>query len=232
MHPESRLVSDTQNPGAGVSVPLTSSLTRPSTRVTVVAAALSATIAALALLGWLMPARVLAGFHPRFIPMAPSTAIAFVLLGGAVLAFSAAPARARLRIGVLGVAVIVLLAAILELVQTLGGWRPTIDTWLVPHPTLLGSVPVGRMSPLTAGSFVVATASVAALIAAPRRSPLADLGGLLASGLAVMSAVLLLGYVYGTPLLYGGTMVPVALPTALAFAALSTSLMALAGAEH
>jgi signal transduction histidine kinase/CheY-like chemotaxis protein len=204
-------------------------LTRQSRRLAVIAAALSASLALLALLGWLTAAKVLAGFHPRFIPMAPSTAIAFLLLGGAVLAFAAAPERARLRHGVVGAGVIVLLVASVELVQWLGGWRPTIDAWLVPHPALLGSVPVGRMSPLTAASFAVASASLLTLVAIPGRSRLGDLGGLLACVLVVVSAVLLLGYVYGTPLLYGGTVVPVALPTALAFVALSTSLLALAG---
>ncbi|MDP1690005.1 MAG: PAS domain S-box protein, partial [bacterium] len=48
-----------------------------------------------------------------------------------------------------------------------------------------------------------------------RNAPTA--AGLLAAGATGINAVVLIGYAFGAPLLYGGTIIPTALPTAIAF---------------
>ncbi len=47
----------------------------------------------------------------------------------------------------------------------------------------------------------------------------------------ILSALLTLGYLYGAPLFYGGTTIPVALPSALSFWFLSLALLEMAGPE-
>jgi len=75
---------------------------------------------------------------------------------------------------------------------------------------MFGSAPTGRMSPITASLFLQAGLSLSLL-------PFARTARL-ASGPAVAftstGLVVVLGYLYGTPLLYGGWIIPVALFTA------------------
>lgn len=198
-------------------------------RVALACATTAAGLGALAILGWLTPARILSSFGPAFIPMAPSTALGFLLLGGATVCYAAAQSRALATRGAAAAALAVSGLAAVQLAQYLGGWPSTADVLLVPHPARFGLVPVGRMSPLTAIAFLLGGTGLLAVLAGRRRSDLGDLGGCLASLLTMLSVVVILGYSYGTPLLYGGMVVPMALTTALGFAALSVGLIALAG---
>ena len=192
-------------------------------------AAIAAGLAALAILGWLTPARALSSFGSAFIPMAPSTAVCFLLLAGATAAYAAVPKRALATRAAAAAAWVVSGLALVQLAQALGGGPSTADTLLVPRPARFGQVLVGRMSPLTAIAFLLAGGALLAVAGGRRRPALGDLGGWLASLLAALGGVVLLGYGYGTPLLYGGTVVPMALTTALAFGALAVALLSLAG---
>ena len=198
-------------------------------RAALACAAMAAGLAALAILGWLTPARVLSSFGPSFIPMAPSTAVLFLLLAGATAMQAAAPHRALAARAAAAAAWVVSGLALVQLVQALGGEPSTADMLLVPRPARFGQVLVGRMSPLTAIAFLLAGGALLAVPGGRRRPALGDLGGWLASLLATLSVVVLLGYVYGTPLLYGGPVVPMALTTALAFAALAGGVVCVAG---
>src|SRR5207249_4319465 len=79
------------------------------------------------------------------------------------------------------------------------------------------------MAPRTAAEFLMS--SVAILLLGRRAV------GALAVGVAGVATVVMLGYLSGTPLLYGATIIPVALPTALAFLCVSMALIAVAGPE-
>src|SRR3990172_6115290 len=197
-------------------------------RVALACAAMSAGLAALAILGWVTHATTLSSFGPAFIPMAPSTAVCFLLLAGAPAAYAAVPQRAFAPRAAAAAAWVVSALALVQLAQALGGGPSTADTLLVPRPARFGQVLVGRMSPLTAIAFLLAGGALLAVAGGRRRPALGDLGGWLASLLAVLGVVVLLGYGYGTPLLYGGPGVPMALTTALAFGALSLALLCLA----
>jgi signal transduction histidine kinase/CheY-like chemotaxis protein len=198
-------------------------------RVALVGAATAAGLGALAILGWLTPARILSSFGPAFIPMAPSTALGFLVLGGATACHAAARSRAFATGSAAAAALAVSGVAAVQLAQYLSGSPSTADVLLVPHPARFGTVFAGRMSPLTAIAFLLGGAALLGTLGGRRRPVLGDLGGWLASLLALLSVVVILGYSYGTPLLYGGTVVPMALTTALGFAALSAGLIAGAG---
>ncbi len=198
-------------------------------RVGLACTAASTAFGLFAILGWETPARRLASIEADFIPMAPSTALAFVLLGAAALAHAGRPSSGAVTRWVAASACAVSGLAVIQIVQYLGGWTSTIDALLVPHPTHLALVPTGRMSPLTAGALLLGGTSVLAVLAGRRRPALNDVAGFLNALMMVLSLVVILGYSYGTPLLYGGTDIPMALTSALAFAALAVGLMALAG---
>jgi diguanylate cyclase (GGDEF)-like protein/PAS domain S-box-containing protein len=74
------------------------------------------------------------------------------------------------------------------------------------------------MSPMTATALLAASSAVLFLVFSygGRRS-LKHVGTSLAMAVGLAGFIVLLGYLYGTPLLYGGSIIPVALPTGIAF---------------
>ena len=114
----------------------------------------------------------------------------------------------------------------------LGGLSPRLEALLVPDPEHFGSVPTARMSPVTAFAFLSAGLSLFLVGSGRGRRAPGDVGGGLALLVSLLGLPLLLGYAHGTPLLYTASVIPMALPTALAFGCLGTGLITLAGADR
>ncbi len=183
---------------------------------------LIASLGLLTIVGWVARVEVLASLRRDYIPMAPSTAAAFASLGVAMIL------RDRGRAGrclALGLVAVVALFAGAKLLEFLLGTSFGIDEFLVAEPEAFGAVSKGRMSPITASNFLLC--SLAFFFGAFPRT-VAAAGAPAAAALGV-SGVVLLGYLHGTPILYGGTIIPVALPTAMAFLFTSLSLLAQSG---
>jgi signal transduction histidine kinase len=176
------------------------------------------------ILGWLIGLESLASLRAYYIPMAPSTAAAFTLLSFAAVSYDRTD-RLRKAAGIC--AACVGLLATSKLLETATGHSFGIDEFFVSHPGHFGLVIKGRMAPLTALSFLF-TASALLCLFHPR---LRLAAGAMAAVVTVVSVVVLLGYLHGTPFLYGGSIIPVALSTAVAFFFLSCALIAAAGPE-
>lgn len=186
--------------------------------------AVTAGIGIITLLGWMANWLVLARIEPRYIPMAPNTALLFFLLGSALLITVLLPSGHKIRYSLPIIAWFSFTLSGVTLVGFLFGVDIGIDKLLFRTTEMLGAVPVGYMSPITAFCFILAGA---ALFLFWRR--LLRVSAILGSFITVIAAVILLGYFYGAPLLYGGTVIPVALPTALAFVMLGVGIVARAG---
>ncbi len=199
-------------------------------RAALVCSAVTAALGILGILGWVSRLHVLAGVRVDYIPIAPSTAVAFILLAGALFLRARAPSRRFGKVGGMAAALLVSLLSFLILLDFVPGVHLEIEKFLLREPGTFGAVRTGRMSPITAANFLLA--ALAMLLLAPaRRAPAGGAAGL-ASIVVAVSLVVLLGYVYGTPLLYGGKIIPVALPTAIAFLFLGLGLIAAAGPDH
>ena len=173
-----------------------------------------AAIGVVGLAGWAVGALAFAGAAAAWIPAAPSTLAAFVLLGAALPLSTAARGRRAVR-GAQWLAVPVVVVATGVLLRVGAG-----------SAAVHGAIPLGRMSPLTATAL--ALAAVAVLLR--RRAPdtvTAPIRGACAVGALAIGVVTGLGYVHGVPLLYGGLVIPVAFPTALGLALLGLGLLAL-----
>lgn len=188
-----------------------------SPRVPEICAVIVAGIALLALFGWVSGARFLAGQLGTYIPMAPSTALTFLLLSGALISVVHLPQfRLRQFFGLTAVG-IVLLIALFVLVQIIFGFNSGVEQVLSRTNELLGSTPVGRMSPLSAIAFLLEGAALLILLLGERWRNAPTAVALLAASATAINIVVLIGYTFGAPLLYGGTSIPVALPAAIAF---------------
>ena len=179
-------------------------------------------LGALTLIGWTTGMEALASIRRNYIPMAPSTALAFAILGGTLLAKNPKGVwRIMSHVLLAGVA----LVAAGKLYEFFAGGSLGIEEMLVADPAMFGTVRKGRMSPITAFNFLLVCYAVIAL----RSATLRGWAGPAATVTMAISFVVVLGYMHGTPLLYGGDIIPVALPTALAFFLVSISVIVAAG---
>ncbi len=190
-----------------------------------------ATIGLLALAGWLTQRRTLAGIRSQFIPMAPNTAISFVLMG---LALAALPGtmngRGRGRCAGALTAIVALLAG-LRLVEFVLPLALNVDAWFFRAPVeRLGLAPVGKMALFTALTLEVASMACL-MLACSGRSFARDCGGVGGVAVATSGAIFVLGYAYAAPLLYGGPLIPMALNTAVSFLLLGAGLIGAAGPD-
>ncbi len=195
-------------------------------RIGLACTALTAIVSGVALAGWLTKYLALASVGSEFIPMAPSTAICFLLLSFPLTLLFFPSVRPSARICArLCVGAVSLLCSIL-LISFIQGTRPELERLLSRREEYVGLAPIGFMSPITAASFIAACA-VFVLHAGFRQAAAYTAAVVAATGL-----VLLLGYLYGTPMLYGGTVIPVALSTAFAIVALGMGLLASCGNDR
>jgi signal transduction histidine kinase len=191
-------------------------------RISIVCCLVAALIGGVTILGWLTGMEALASLRARYIPMAPSTALSFALLGFAIITRSHA---GWLRTASVVCTGFVALVATAKLFEFVAGFSLGFDQLFVADPASFGMVRKGRMAPMTAFTFLLATSALYSVTHAKLRR----FAGILATVVTSLSVIILLGYLHGTPFLYGGSIIPVALPTAVAFFFLGCSLMAAAG---
>ncbi|MCY2995081.1 MAG: GAF domain-containing protein, partial [Planctomycetota bacterium] len=183
----------------------------------------------LTLLGWVFGWLRLASFGANRIPMAPSTAVLFLLYGAAICLRARTPLSRRAQGFSAALAGLVALVALL--LFTLG--------WLHIHwagerlglnvTGTVGGAPIGHMSLATAFCFLLAGVSFLASLSPSATRPWRVGLALVSAGvLLATSFIFLLAYSLGTPLLYGSTFIPPALNTILAFSTLGLALLALA----
>jgi serine phosphatase RsbU (regulator of sigma subunit) len=193
--------------------------------IPLICATLTIALGLLTFIGWISGLPLLASVRATYIPMAPSTAFCFSLIGIGLIVHLL---RAALRWLPRAFASLVLAMACAKLVEVFGGFHFGIDAWFVRNPELFGAVPTGRMAPITALNFVfIATG----LLALTGNQP-AKFAGPLGALATVIGAVVLVGYWYGTPLLYGGHTIPVAFSTACGFFLSGIGIMMTAGAAE
>jgi signal transduction histidine kinase len=181
--------------------------------------------------GWIWAKPGLMALRASYIPMAPNTALGFVVLGAGLVVV---PNRNRLvrRLAGAGALGVVLISA-LRLVEYAAGMSLAVDSWFMRSTgeTFQG-VPLGRMSLFTAIAFQAASVALVNLAwgrpanAAERH--VAGAGGTIAGSIGLVFA---LGYLFSpnAPLLYGSASIPMALNTAIAFVTLGAGLVTAGG---
>ncbi len=194
--------------------------------------AAAAGVAALVLVSWLTGRWQMGTLGREYLPMAPSTALLLLCLAVPALLRLRRPGSAVAnrfgRVAGVGVLTISLLLG----AQFIAGFDLPMERWLTRVPATVGQVPVGRMSLLTAVLFLLA--SPACLLGLPPCTRLRwprQAAAMLALAALCISLGVVLSYALHEPLLYGGTVVPMAALTAVAFAVLSLGLLLAAGEE-
>ena len=185
----------------------------------------------LVLLSWASGRWQLGTMGDQYIPMAPSTAISLLGLAAAAWLGQSRPASvATNRIG-RTVALAVLAMSLVVWARFLFGIElPLVSAVRATEP--VGPIPVGRMSPLTALAFLLASLGLLAQPAAGAgRKALRQTVAILAVLLLFLSTGVTLSYVLKAPLFYGGTVIPMAALTAAGFTLLGLGLLMRTGGD-
>ncbi len=193
------------------------------------AGGVTASLGLLALIGWMQGMPRLAALGPRLIPMPPSTAVLFLLFGFAIGLRARPPLGRRvIRLSAMAGGLIAVVASGL-FVLAARNIHSDLEHLGFSITATMDGVPIGHMSPVSALCFLLASLSyllsLAPLTARSWRAWAALSGAVLVLG---VSFVFLLSYCFGTPLLYGGALIPPALSTILAFTVLGLALLRLA----
>lgn len=182
--------------------------------------------------GWSVGNLVMAGAYDDKIPMAPNTAIKFILFGTCLAVWAWRPFdRSVIWLSRI-VAVLIATFSLFTLIQFLTTADWGIDTFLFQSAQRVSQIKVGYTSSMTAIAFLAAAASfLAMLLSDDGKNLQKNITSLLSAAVALLGLVVTIGYLYGSPLLYGGTVVPMASTTAIAFISLSTGLILATGKD-
>jgi len=198
-------------------------------RISQICCGMTIGMGALTFVGWLSGLRVLASIRPDYIPMAPNTAAVFILLGIAVLVLTFRHLSRFSRWFSSLFAILTMVLSILTLLQYFIRVDLNIDQMILKTSGIVGKVPVGYMSPITGGNFLLTSAALLLLALPSYKKLIQDIASCLAVTTTITGLVVILGYLYGTPILYGGNTVPMAVTTACAFVCLGIALTAVSG---
>lgn len=191
-------------------------------------------IAVMGLLSYLPGWQVLGSVRQDYIPMAPATAVNFIILSLLLLILLCKPPFRSGWILCFLSAVLISIFGMMTGLERFTGKSPGLEDLLIPVSNYLGEIPIGRMAPATGLGFCISGAAVLSLFLRNRNSSCTGLpvwiAGMLGSLIFLLGFVFTLAYFYGHPLMYGlGATVPMALTTALSFILLGIATVGAAG---
>jgi PAS domain S-box-containing protein len=182
-----------------------------------------------AVIGYFAGTPWLASWGTTLSPMAPSLAVSLMALGFAAMLFaSLSDGTSRFFLAAAGLAAaLVALESIFEILSA-GGFKLNEQMIALMAPGE-GYRP-GPMAPLSAVSLLLLGTGSFLLASGKPKLRLVAVG--LANAAGIAGSVVLLGYLYGVPLLYGDRLRPVSLPAAISFVTYGATLLALAGPRY
>ncbi len=171
-------------------------------------------------------------FTTNQVPMAPSTALLMLLLSVAAYLRTKPRANRGTRIAEAACGLAVIMFATLLGLSAFVEFAGPVESWLSGTSETLGKFSLGRMSPWTAGTFVLgAGALLCAQASESFWRPLRSMGGWLGLTVLFVGGAVVAGYVARTPFLYGGAYIPMARLTGGTFAFLGAAILLGGGSE-
>lgn len=156
---------------------------------------------------------LLASYGVDYIPMAPATSLVFLINSLVFFILLFERDEHILRIFSIALLTLLLLFLLSILINFSGNFLPDLEKILITEFVKNSSLKIGRMSPVTAFSFILLTSAALALLS--RINLLVEASVAAAIIIIIEGSIILLGYWYKSPLLYQSSIIPVALPTAI-----------------
>jgi PAS domain S-box-containing protein len=181
-------------------------------------------IAGQGLLGWIFGNILVTSFSLKYIPIAPATALVFIALCILFLIIINSEKSKLTKSIVTSFVIIITFFCGLIFLRHIFNFNLDIENIFIKNPTTLGNVPVGHMSPLTALLFIFICISTMG-IRQTATNAIKYIGGSVSLLVFLASSVLLIGYLYKAPFLYGSNIIPVAFPSAICLFLFSITLL-------
>ncbi len=191
-------------------------------------------IGAVSLVGWYSDLLIIASVQHRYVPIAPSTAFCFLIFSFLLLAYMLKRQSHIRQIIAMSGTVLIFSICFAILVSFFLGKKFSIEHPWIESPRNIGNIAAGYMSPVTSTLFLVATSGFICLLVSERllsarKSNFKKIASYAATVVIGAGFTIILGYLQGSPLLYGGNIIPVSLPTAIEFELLGLGILSACG---
>jgi len=176
------------------------------------------------MVGWLSGKMGLTSFSHDYIPMAHASAVVFIALSIIFFIYNNYEKSERPVSLILPAVIIISSYCALILLDFLYNFTWDVENIFIKNPEKFGDVLIGRMSPISSFLFVLICIGFLG-IRQKKSVTVKYICGSLSSLALIISSVLLIGYLYNAPFLYGSQIIPVSLPSAICFLLLSITLL-------
>jgi putative nucleotidyltransferase with HDIG domain len=173
---------------------------------------------------WLAQGDKTTGFGHRFVPMAPTTAILLTIVSLSALQRLLYRSNATLQRLVTVLSGIVMAVAVWIFAARISGRILSLEHLLAPHHASTAGPLRGIMSPVTAMLIAITCAALLLAVFSDGWPLKHALRMLLAASVFLAGLIVVVGYAYDTPFLYGAKTIPVSLTAGVAFAFLGLCL--------
>ena len=179
-----------------------------------------------ALAGWSSDLLTLARIRETYIPMSPDTAFLFVIFG-LLLILGGDRTEGKRRTWLVALLWLISFYGLLQFSKFFHHDDFFFERLLFPSTGKLGLLPLARMSPVTGLLFFVAAGAMMIKLLSENRHAVINTSSGLAITVALSGFIASMGYLFNTPFLYGGDVIPLAATTSLGFLALGSGIAAL-----
>jgi PAS domain S-box-containing protein len=181
-------------------------------------------IAGISLIGWLINKTIFASFSLKYIPIAHSSAVIFIVIS---LIFISIIRFEKLQFAnkiVMPVLFLIVIYCSLIFLDFIFNFSWDLENVFINNPASFGDVPIGRMSPITSLLLIFTCIGIWGI--RQKKSKFASyIGGSFSLAICIVSSVLFIGYIYKAPLLYGTQIIPVSLPSVICFLLISFTFL-------
>ncbi len=173
------------------------------------------TFGSVGIYSWFVGNFILVSIVKNYVAMAQSTSIVFCTISILLLLYINIKNRRIVNSIIKTFSIIIILYAVLIIFKYFFNIRIKIENFYILKPTEVGRVLYSRMSPVTALLFILSASNILFFYFKSKTSKIFnDLFTLL---IFSVTFIVLIGYLYQSPVLYGVKFIPIALPTAICF---------------
>ena len=183
----------------------------------------------LAFVGWFFGITLLSSFRNDYIPMAPATALSTMAFGIILISGAYNPVKTRYKWYTIAVSIFLSLYGFITFLGFFWNSDNFLENILFPDTSIGSQFPNNHMSPYTGLLFLLCGIAIIINILFAGRKSRSNIISTLGLIVAFAGFVAVLGYSFGTPFLYGGRIIPLAIPTSISFLLLGIALIGLAG---
>lgn len=194
-----------------------------------ISSATSAIIAIVVIFAWWGTDVIIASLSEDYVPMTLSIALTVLLISGSILLRTAIPLDSKMTWIPMGISFAAILLSLVLIIEFAANQEYGVDELLGAGSKQVEGYELAQPSPISI--FTLLIASVATLLSFIEKP--ASRWGIVVPALSLyvfsIGILITLGYAYGSPLLYGGSVRPVSILAGLAYGMLGTALICLQG---